>query len=62
MLNASFQNFEDIAYNIKAKGEIDVAKIYKVFSRKGLDVKAISKQMLLFKENKAMQQMAIIIS
>lgn len=37
-VNASFQNFEDIAYNIKAKGELDIEKIYKVFSQKGLDV------------------------
>ena len=47
-LNASFQNFEDIAYNIKAKGEIDVAKIYKVFSRKGLDVKGYLKADVAF--------------
>jgi AsmA protein len=37
-LNASFANFENVDYNIKAKGEIDVAKVYKVFSKKGLDL------------------------
>lgn len=37
-LNASFVNFEDVNYNIKAKGEIDVAKVYQVFSQKGLDL------------------------
>jgi AsmA protein len=47
-LNASFQNFEDIAYDIKAKGEIDVAKIYKVFSQKGLDVEGYLKADVAF--------------
>ncbi len=37
-LNASFSNFEDIVYDIKAKGTLNVAKIYKVFSQKGLDI------------------------
>ena len=38
-LIANFKNFDDINYDIKAKGEIDLAKIYKVFSKKGLDLK-----------------------
>ncbi|EAZ95662.1 membrane spanning protein, required for outer membrane integrity [Flavobacteria bacterium BAL38] len=37
-LNASFKNFDDINYDVKAKGTINVARIYKVFSQKGLDV------------------------
>ncbi|MFT3933183.1 MAG: AsmA family protein [Chitinophagaceae bacterium] len=37
-VKASLQNFEDIAYAITANGELDIAKIYKVFSRKGIDV------------------------
>lgn len=37
-LIANFKNFNDINYDIKAKGEIDLAKIYKVFSQKGLDL------------------------
>ncbi len=37
LVNAYLKNFNDLEYNIKAKGEIDVAKIYKVFSKKGLD-------------------------
>ena len=37
-LNASFKNFDDINYDIKAKGTLNVARIYKVFSQKGLDV------------------------
>ncbi|WP_445720080.1 hypothetical protein [Flavobacterium sp.] len=37
-MTASFANFEDISYDVKAKGTINVAQIYKVFSQKGLDV------------------------
>lgn len=37
-LQASFQNFDDIAYAVKANGTIDLGKIYQVFARKGIDV------------------------
>lgn len=37
-VKASLDNFENIKYNIKAKGELNLARIYKVFSRKGLDL------------------------
>ncbi|WP_291107906.1 AsmA-like C-terminal region-containing protein, partial [Flavobacterium sp. UBA6195] len=37
-LNASFKNFDDINYDVKAKGTLNVARIYKVFSQKGLDI------------------------
>lgn len=37
-LNAKVENFDNIKYDIKAKGELDLAKIYHVFSRKGLDL------------------------
>ena len=37
-MKASFINFDDINYNIKAKGTLNVARIYKVFSQKGLDI------------------------
>ncbi len=37
-MSASFKNFDDITYNVKAKGTLNVARIYKVFSQKGLDV------------------------
>lgn len=37
-LNATFKNFDDINYDVKAKGTLNVARIYKVFSQKGLDV------------------------
>lgn len=48
MLNAVFQNFEDISYNVKAKGEIDLSRIYKVFSKKGLDVQGYIKADVAF--------------
>lgn len=40
---ADLYNFEDLAYKVKAKGEIDVAKVYKVFKQEGLDVKGYIK-------------------
>ncbi|HSD14454.1 MAG TPA: AsmA family protein [Flavobacterium sp.] len=42
-IDADLQNFDDIAYDIKAKGELDVGRIYKVFSRKDLDVQGYVK-------------------
>lgn len=47
-LDASFQNFEDLTYDIKAKGTINVARIYKVFSQKGLDVDGFIKADVAF--------------
>lgn len=37
-MTASFKNFDDINYDVKAKGTLNVARIYKVFYQKGLDV------------------------
>jgi len=48
-VNAKLQNFDNIKYDIKAKGELDLAKIYKVFSRKGLDVEGYVKADVSFK-------------
>ncbi len=48
-LDARFANFEDVAYDVKAKGEIDLAKVYKVFSRKGLDLQGYIKADVAFK-------------
>ncbi len=45
---ASFEDFDDVAYDIKAKGEIDVAKVYKVFSTKGLDLEGYVKADVAF--------------
>ncbi|PAM92039.1 hypothetical protein B4N84_24805 [Flavobacterium sp. IR1] len=35
-VSADLSNFDDLNYDIKAKGQLDVARIYKVFSQKGL--------------------------
>src|SRR4029077_4298795 len=43
MLHTSLQNFDDLLYDIKAHGEIDIGKIYKVFSREGIDVTGYAK-------------------
>jgi AsmA protein len=48
-MKASFSNFDDVLYDIKAKGSLDIAKIYKVFSQKGLDVKGFIKADVAFK-------------
>jgi AsmA protein len=37
-INADLQNFEDMLYKVRAKGVLNVGKIYQVFARKGLDV------------------------
>ncbi len=37
-VNAKLRNFENINYDIKAKGQLNLARIYKVFSRKGMDL------------------------
>ncbi|PJJ10787.1 AsmA protein [Flavobacterium sp. 1] len=37
-VKANLKNFDDLNYDIKAKGTLNISKIYKVFSRKGLDV------------------------
>lgn len=38
VLNATLENFDDLQYNVGSKGEIDLGKLYKVFSQKGLDL------------------------
>jgi len=43
LLQADIKNFNNIKYNIKSNGTIDVGKIYKVFSKKGIDVKGFIK-------------------
>lgn len=42
-VNATVSNFEDVDYNAKIKGELNIGKIYKVFSQKGLDVSGYAK-------------------
>jgi AsmA protein len=48
-VEADLNNFDDLAYDIKAKGELDVNKIYKVFSQKGLDLDGFVKADLVLK-------------
>lgn len=48
-INASLENFDDILYDIKAKGEIDLGRIYKVFSQKDLDIEGFVKADLSLK-------------
>lgn len=40
---ASFTNFDDILYDIKANGRLNIANIYQVFSQKGLAVNGFIK-------------------
>ncbi|MDD2985066.1 AsmA family protein [Flavobacterium sp.] len=48
-ISASFENFEDIAYAIQAKGELDIEKIYKVFSAEGIDMTGFARVDVSFK-------------
>ena len=48
-VNATLENLENVKYDIKAKGELDLSKIYKVFSQKGLDLKGYIKADVAFK-------------
>ena len=38
-LKASLSNFDDLSYDLQSKGVIDLARVYQVFSRKGMDLK-----------------------
>jgi len=42
-VKADLKNFDDLNYDIKAKGVLNISKIYKVFSQKGLDVDGYAK-------------------
>ena len=48
-VNAMVEDFQNIKYDIKAKGELDLGKIYKVFSQKGLDLNGFIKADVSFK-------------
>ncbi|TDP03674.1 AsmA-like C-terminal region-containing protein [Flavobacterium sp. 245] len=48
-VDADLSNFVDLTYDIKAKGELDVNKIYKVFSQKGLDLDGFVKADVVLK-------------
>ena len=48
-VEADLSNFNDLTYDIKAKGELDINKIYKVFSQKGLDLDGFVKADVVLK-------------
>ncbi|HOD09229.1 MAG TPA: AsmA-like C-terminal region-containing protein, partial [Flavobacterium sp.] len=48
-VNAILEDFQNIKYDIKAKGELNLGKIYKVFSQKGLDLEGFVKADVSFK-------------
>jgi AsmA protein len=49
LVEADLKNFDDLKYDIKAKGTLNISKIYKVFSQKGLDVDGFIKADLALK-------------
>ena len=52
-VKANLENLENIKYDIQAKGELDLAKIYKVFSQKGLEVEGFIKADVSLKGSQA---------
>ncbi|MDR7369322.1 AsmA-like C-terminal region-containing protein [Flavobacterium aquidurense] len=48
-VEANLSNFDDLTYDIKAKGELNINKIYKVFSQKGLDLDGFVKADVVLK-------------
>lgn len=48
-IQADLQNFNDLAYDIKAKGVLNISKIYQVFSQKNFDVDGYIKADLVLK-------------
>jgi AsmA protein len=48
-VKAYLENFENIKYDLVAKGELNLGKIYKVFSKKGLDLEGYVKADVAFK-------------
>jgi len=40
-VNADLKDFEDLLYKVKAKGVLNVGRIYKVFAKKGLDISGL---------------------
>lgn len=48
-VKANLNNFDNLSYDINAKGTLDIGRIYKVFSQKGLDVNGYIKADLALK-------------
>jgi AsmA protein len=46
-VNAKLSNYEDLDYDVRAKGELNVGKIYKVFATEGLDLTGYAKADLI---------------
>ena len=40
-INADLQNFEDLLYKVKAKGVLNIGRIYQVFKKEGFDVSGL---------------------
>ncbi|CEJ69308.1 AsmA family protein [Chryseobacterium oranimense G311] len=40
-VNADLQDFEDLLYKVRAKGVLNVGRIYKVFAKKGFDISGL---------------------
>jgi len=53
MVKADLENFDNVKYNIVSKGEIDLGRIYKVFSQKGWGVKGTVQTDLAMEGNQA---------
>lgn len=52
-VKASLENLENVKYDVKAKGELELAKIYKVFAQKGLDLNGYIKADVSFQGTQA---------
>ncbi len=52
-VKAKLANLENVAYDIQAKGELELAKIYKVFATKGLDLEGYVKADVSFQGTQA---------
>jgi AsmA protein len=48
-VEADLNNFDDLTYYIKAKGTLNISKIYQVFTQKGLDIDGFIKADLVLK-------------
>lgn len=48
-VSAEFSDLADLFYDLRAKGELNLGRIYKVFSQKGLDVEGYAKMDLALK-------------
>lgn len=48
-VKANLSNFDNLVYDVTAKGTLDIGKIYQVFSQKGLDVNGFIKADLALK-------------